>query len=120
MSKHYIIHGLDIEIFYKDLPEKKSWSQYKSLCLALRGDGWRAPTLIELRYMYELHILGVGNFLPVIYWSSDFPPSISPIPNDGLRSCINFGGSINNTPTDVIKGIHTSFNSFRPVRSINI
>lgn len=118
---NYIIHGLDIEIFYKDLPEMKTWSQYKSLCLALRGDGWRAPTLIELRAMYELHILGVTNTLPVTYWSSDIPLDLGGNPKDGLRSCINFGGiTINNSPYDVIKGIHTSFNSFRPVRSINI
>jgi hypothetical protein len=117
MSKHYIIHGLDIEIFYKDLPTHKLWNQYKSLCLALKGDGWRAPTLIELRCMYELHKIGVMGFVPTTYWSSDIPISSIGEPKLGLRYCINFNGS---SPDDLKQNVHFHYNEFRPVRSINI
>lgn len=76
-GKNYIIEPMGLEIFYKDLPAGKSFNQYKSLCLALKGDGWRLPTLNELSYMYGLHNLGVLNFLGDYYWSSS--DSISPM-----------------------------------------
>ena len=69
-GKNYIIDGIGLEIFYKDLPAGKSFNQYKSLCLALKGDGWRIPDIKELSYMYGLHNLGVLNFLGDNYWSS--------------------------------------------------
>ena len=69
-GKHYIVADT-LEIFYKDLPPGKTFDQYKSLCLALRGDGWRIPTIKELSYMYSLHNLGVLNFLGDYYWSSN-------------------------------------------------
>lgn len=43
--KNYIIPDLGLEIFYKDLPSSILWSEYNSLCLVLKGGGWRAPTL---------------------------------------------------------------------------
>ena len=115
MGKHYKIHGLGIEIFYKDLPTHKLWSDYKSLCLALRGDGWRAPTLLELRCMYELHLLGVGLLLPTTYWSGDIPVDNFGNPKNGLRYCVNFNGS---SPDDLKENIHLTYNEFRPVRNI--
>lgn len=115
MSKNYIISGLGIEIFYKDLPAHKLWSQYNSLCLALRGDGWRAPTLIELRCMYELHLLGVGNFLPTTYWSGDIVFNLIGEPRDALRYCGNFNMG---TRWNLTENIYLSYNQFRPVRFI--
>jgi hypothetical protein len=116
MSKNYIISGLGLEIFYKDLPTHRIWNQYNSLCLALRGDGWRAPTLIELKAMHGLHLLGVGNFLPAIYWSGDIPVDSLGKPKNGLRYCVNFN---NRSSPDVFKeNIHLSYNQFRPVRTI--
>ena len=115
MSKNYIISGLGLEIFYKDLPTHRIWNQYNSLCLALRGDGWRAPTLIELKAMHGLHLLGVGNFLPTIYWSGDIPVDSLGKPKDGLRYCVNFNRS---SPDDFKENIHLSYNQFRPVRTI--
>jgi hypothetical protein len=72
-GKHFIIEPMGLEIFYKDLPSGKTFDQYKSLCLALRGDGWRLPTLNELSYMHSLHNQGVLNFLGDYYWSSSEP-----------------------------------------------
>lgn len=115
MIKNYIIHGLEIEIFHKDLPTHKLWRDYKSLCLALRGDGWRAPTLVELRAMYGLHLLGVGNLLPTTYWSGDIPDDRSGKPKEGLRYCVNFNGS---SPNDLAENIHFTYNQFRPVRNL--
>lgn len=69
-GKNFVIGVIELEIFYKDLPAGKSFNQYNSLCLALKGDGWRLPTLNELSYMYGLHNLGVLNFSGGIYWSS--------------------------------------------------
>lgn len=113
--KNYIINGLGIEIFYKDLPTRKLWSQYNSLCLALRGDGWRAPTLIELRAMYDLHLLGVGKFIPTIYWSGDIPNDSFGRPKAGLRYCVDFRGGFSD---DFKENIHITYNQFRPVRFI--
>lgn len=119
MSRNYIIHGLDIEIFYKDLPTHKKFNEYESLCLALRGDGWRAPTLIELRAMYELSKLGVMGFdrsIFTIYWSGDITRNSFSIPLDSYRKCIYFD---KDAPEVIDQNIHLNYDvNFRPVRTI--
>jgi hypothetical protein len=73
-GKNFIIEPMGLEIFYKDLPAGKTFNQYKSLCLALRGDGWRIPTIKELSYMYSLHTLGVLGFDASIDYFSNCEP----------------------------------------------
>jgi len=89
-GKHYIIREIGLEIFYKDLPFGKTFNQYKSLCLGLRddgwrlptigelsygdgwnSDGWRLPTIEELSYMCNLSQLGILGFSNDYYWSSE-------------------------------------------------
>jgi hypothetical protein len=115
--KNYVIPALGLEIFYNDLPFHRLWSEYNSLCLVLRGGGWRAPTLHELQYMYSLHNLGVMGFSSGIYWSSDIPYDSIDRLKSGIRYCVNFDSDV----LDTIKmNIHTTYQKFRPVRSINI
>jgi hypothetical protein len=112
--KNYIIPALGIEIFHKDLPSRKLWAQYNSLCLALKGDGWRAPTLTELQCMYSLHKLCVMGFSSDIYLSGDIPYNSI---DNGSRYCVNFGSD---THEPLRRNIHLGYQRFRPVRSINI
>jgi len=60
--------GLEIKVFKQDLPEKLNWEEANSACEAL-GDGWRLPTVEELK---EIHLLKdeIGGFKPnERYWS---------------------------------------------------
>ena len=115
--KNYIIPDLGLEIFYKDLPSHRLWREYNSLSLALRGGGWRSPTLQELQYMHSLHKLGVMGFKDAIYWSSDIPYNSIDRLKEGIRYCVDFESDT----LDIIKmNIHTTYQKFRPVRSINI
>ena len=110
-SKNYIIADT-LEIFYKDLPSGKTFDQYNSLCLALKGDGWRIPTIKELSYMYGLHTLGILEFdNDRTYFSSSHSSEI-------FFKCINFSNG------DVIQRLIINTTSFRtikvrPVRTIH-
>ncbi|MBM3186589.1 MAG: hypothetical protein FJZ67_09825 [Bacteroidetes bacterium] len=54
-----------------DLPEKMSYYDAVLECTKF-PDGWRLPTMGELRMMFNmLYIKGKGNFNPVYYWSGD-------------------------------------------------
>ena len=65
-----------LEIAPKDLDEKMSLEDAKKSCESL-GNGWRLPTMIELKIMYnELHLKGKGNFKQDIYWS-DYSSTIN-------------------------------------------
>lgn len=113
--KNYVIPALGLEIFYNDLPSHRLWREYNSLSLALRGGGWRAPTLHELQYMHSLHKLGVMGFKDAIYWSSEIPYNSVNIQKEGIRYCVDFS----NPSNEPIKmNIHTTYQAFRPVRSI--
>ena len=45
--------------------------------LALKGDGWRLPTIEELSYMCTLSQLKVLGFSNEYYWSSELTPKVS-------------------------------------------
>jgi len=65
-----IIVGEPIQIAKEDFPEEMNWYDAKKACDNL-GDGWRLPTIFELRMMYEhLYLEGKGNFTHQHYWSS--------------------------------------------------
>jgi len=102
-GKNFIIEPMGLEIFYKDLPSGKTFNQYKSLCLALKGDGWRLPTVKELSYMCTLSQLGVLGFSNEYYWSSK-------------RECVYFplGAKIYHDSSTTI-GIRA-----RPVRTVSL
>jgi len=89
-GKHYIIGEIGLEIFYKDLPSGKTWSQYRSLCLALKGVGWRLPTIEELYCMCTLRQLGVLGFSNEYYWSSHVNTSPVYQVYVGHKECVHF------------------------------
>ena len=113
-GKNFIIEPMGLEIFYKDLPSGKTFNQYKSLCLALKGDGWRLPTLNELSYMYGLHNLGVLNFLGDYYWSSS--DSISPMIKEDHKYAKSFANG--HVFLDHIRYGTRSY--ARPVRTVSL
>jgi hypothetical protein len=49
-----------------EAPQKMTWYEGIGWCNSL-GDGWRLPTIGELRIAYEQNVEG---FAPDIYWSS--------------------------------------------------
>lgn len=113
--KNLILHDLGFEIFHSDLPHNKLWKSYQSMCLELEGDGWRAPTLVELRCMYELRRLRVMGFRSGPYWSGDIPLSSRGDERPAFRYCISFFGDSSITHR---QNINLTYNFFRPVRSI--
>ena len=115
-GKNLVIDAIELEIFYKDLPYGKTWSQYHSLCLALRGDGWRLPTIEELSYMCTLSQLKVLGFSNEYYWSSELTPKIShPQAYVGHRECVYFPGGAKAFQNSTSIGICA-----RPVRTISL
>jgi len=82
----------NIQVFHKDLPSGRDYNRYKSLCLALRGDGWRIPTIGELSYLYDLHtlrILGFDHFGS--YFSSTNTINSLGQVKEHIVQCIYFG-----------------------------
>jgi len=62
--------GETIEVAKKDFPKPMNWDDAKKACENL-GNGWRLPSIEELKAMYEqLHKQGKGNFQNTWYWSS--------------------------------------------------
>lgn len=75
------------------------------------SEGW------WLESSYSLHNLGVMDFSTGIYWSSDIPYNSIDRLKEGIRYCVDFESDV----LDTIKmNIHTTYQKFRPVRSINI
>ena len=113
MPNNFIIND-KIEIFYKDLPRGRNWNQYVILCKALRGEGWRLPTIEELSYMCELSKLGVLEFANEYYWSSELNPKVTgKSAYLGYRECIYFPGGARTFQDNTITGIYA-----RPVRDV--
>jgi len=125
-GKNFIIEPMGLEIFYRDFPPGKTFDRYKSLCLALRGDGWRIPTIKELSYMYSLHTLGVLGFDASIHYYStsntlNSRPSLSghidpyAVPNS-VQSISFIDGSLAESST-----FQTFVNmNVRPVRTVSL
>ncbi len=113
-GNNLIIDGM-MEIFYKDLPGGRNWNQYYVLCKALKGEGWRLPTLEELSYMYDLSTLGILNFNNGYYWSSPLNERFVGISSySGHMECMSFSdGSTLFYNTLLSKDL-----SARPVRNI--
>ena len=113
-GKNFIIEPMGLEIFYRDFPPGKTFDRYKSLCLALRGDGWRIPTIKELSYMYSLHTLGVLGFDASIDY---FSTSNSPYEGTNSVQSISFiDGSLAESST-----FQTFVNmNVRPVRTVSL
>jgi len=114
-GRNLVIDAIGLEIFYKDLPYGKTWSQYRSLCLALKGDGWRLPTIGELSYMCTLSQLGVLEFSNEYYWSSEITPFVLGRDHPGYKECVYFPGGAKAFQDSTRNEICA-----RPVRSINI
>jgi hypothetical protein len=117
-GKNFIVDPMGLEIFYKDLPPWKTFDQYKSLCLALRGDGWRIPTIEELSYMYGLHTLGILGFdSSRSYWSTSNKLNSLGHIKPYTFQCISFSNG------DLSGGVTLSFKNVinaRPVRTISL
>jgi hypothetical protein len=65
------ITGELLQVAENDFEYKMTWYQAKNACNDL-GNGWRLPTIEELKAMYkQLHKNGQGNFIAeCCYWSS--------------------------------------------------
>ena len=64
------MNSIKFEVSPLDLPDKMRWVRAVDVCSSLNY-GWRLPTVEELKIMYtDLHVLGNGNFLNKMYWSS--------------------------------------------------
>jgi len=63
--------GETMQVAKEDFPNEMNWYNAMSACQNL-GNGWRLPSIDELKAMYEqLHTKGKGNFRTnVWYWSS--------------------------------------------------
>jgi hypothetical protein len=61
------ITGAKISIAKKEFPEKLTWTEAKKNCASL-GDGWRLPTIEELREIF-LHKNEIDGFKGQYYWS---------------------------------------------------
>jgi hypothetical protein len=100
-----------LEIAPNDLDEKMSLDDARKSCESL-GNGWRLPTMTELKIMHnELHLKGKGNFKKDVYWS-DYSTTIN-----GYDYDFNNGGSPYDptiSPDELLKKPRW----VRPVRSI--
>jgi hypothetical protein len=64
------ITGERLQVAENDFENEMTWYMAKNACAELEN-GWRLPTIEELKVMYEqLHKKGEGNFKDVGYWSS--------------------------------------------------
>ena len=61
-----------LEIMSEDLKEEMNFPKAKEACAQL-GNGWRLPTIVELRLMYDNRDQ-IGGFSPTDYWSSTPDP----------------------------------------------
>ncbi len=100
-----------LEIAPNDLDEKMSLEDAKKSCESL-GNGWRLPTMTELKIMYdELHLKGKGNFKKDIYWS-DYSSRINGYDYDFKNGLSPYDPNI--LPDELLKKPRW----VRPVRSI--
>ena len=107
----------NIEIAQFDIPMNMTWEDACAVCDSL-GEGWRLPTLKELKEMYK-HRDRIGEFLTEIdkeddvellyYWSADDYPADP----DGQAYYVRF----DNGYYDVTSKSQDNL-SFRPVRDI--
>ena len=107
----------NIEIAQFDIPMNMTWEDACAVCDSL-GEGWRLPTLKELKEMYK-HRNRIGEFITEIeedeeaellyYWSADDYPADP----DGQAYYVRF----DNGYYDVTSKSQDNL-SFRPVRDI--
>ena len=62
------ITGAKVNIAKIEFPEKLTWTEAKKNCATL-GDGWRLPTIEELREIF-FHKNEIDGFNGQCYWSS--------------------------------------------------
>ena len=106
-----------IEIAQFDIPMNMTWEEADAVCASL-GEGWRLPTLEELRNMYK-HRERIGDFITevekeeeekwVYYWTSENYPADP----DGQAYYVRF----DNGHCEVTSKFSDNL-SFRPVRDI--
>ena len=51
---------MKIEIYPHTITEYVTWQEAHDLCLSL-GEGWRLPSIEELKYLFEFYNLGLLN-----------------------------------------------------------
>jgi hypothetical protein len=59
-----------LEIMAEDLPNKMPWTSVPGELEALGGNGWRLPTELEFKTIYNFYKLGIGGFKPGKYWAA--------------------------------------------------
>lgn len=64
-----------LQVALDDLESPLKWVEISDALRESRmgkGDGWRLPTIVELKLIYRgLHLKSMGNFSPHNYWSSN-------------------------------------------------
>lgn len=87
-KESFAISTLGIEVWCEDAP-KGLYEDYMSWC-KIKGDGWRAPTVEELGYLYLLKTIGLLGFGDFLYWSSEEPTNIVASDRGRHRLCMDF------------------------------
>jgi hypothetical protein len=59
-----------LEIMAEDLPNKIPWTSVPGELELLGGNGWRLPTELEFKDIFNFYKLGIGRFKPEKYWSA--------------------------------------------------
>jgi hypothetical protein len=59
-----------LEIMAEDLPNKIPWTSVPGELELLGGNGWRLPTELEFKDIFNFYRLGIGGFKPEKYWSA--------------------------------------------------
>lgn len=59
-----------LEIMAEDLPNKIPWASVTGELELLGGNGWRLPTELEFKDIFNFYKLGIGRFKPEKYWSA--------------------------------------------------
>lgn len=59
-----------LEIMAEDLPNKMPWTSVQGEIESLGGNGWRLPTELEFKNIYDINKIGIGRFKSDRYWSA--------------------------------------------------
>lgn len=122
-----VVNGKDLDVFScpKTPHHAGGWSE-RMRAEVIEPKAWRVPSMIEMEYLKELFLLGVGGFLlpseirDSSYWT------LTPLPGTNNREyyTIRFGVTHRDRTRVAAKGVDPVFSDvfhhIRPVRTINI
>jgi hypothetical protein len=113
-ASNHIIGNL--EVYPNDLPEKYNWRESNKRCLEF-GDGWRLPTINELKILCENKLI-IGGFEEDDYWSSTTSGG-NDTNGEGFAEIIHFYSNDCMSNSSAQDGYMIDLLKVRPVRIIN-